>query len=521
MSDSTGPSLVLYAVGLVMLFFAAYASAQRRVAAAPEFALLMASASLYAFGYGYELSQTSLEGIMQVIRFEYLGIAAIPAFWLLSSLRLSRPTKPGPILIAVIFLLPIAVVTAVWTNGQHHLFYARAWVRTDGPFPVIGFDRGPLYWLSIINIQACIVLGSAILIAHALKSSQLVRRRAITAAIGSLGPWLGNGLYILGWTPWGLEPSSFFMVLAGIAFYISIFHLGLLELVPAARDRAIEALRDGFLVLDRRGRLVDANQAAGRLLGSWATRIGYPLERGLPGGEALGRILDAGEAQTEFSLGEASGGERRLEAYAFPVGRGRRSREGSAIIVRDVTENSALLARLSLLAGTDELTGLHNRRRFYEDGHRALSQAQREGRQLAVAILDIDHFKSVNDRFGHAAGDAALKLFAERLLQDLRSADFLCRYGGEEFAIILPGAEPEVALATIERLRLRSTAQGIPWEGGEFAIRASAGIYAAVPTEAESLDDFVSAADSALYQAKDGGRDRTVLGREAARAPSA
>jgi diguanylate cyclase (GGDEF)-like protein len=511
--DSTGPSLILLAVSLVVLFLAAYAAAHRRVHVAPEFARLMTAAAIYAMGYGLELTKVTTSSIMTVIWFEYLGIATAPVFWVLFAYRFSRPSKTGPrpLVVAALFVLPAVILLSVWTNDFHHLYYARVWMRTDGPFPVLGIDRGPLYWLSIINIQVCIFIGTAILVVHAAKSPPFIRRQAIVAAIGSLGPWLGNALYVMGWTPWGLEPSSFFLALGGIAFYVSIFRLGFFELVPAARDRAIESLRDGFIVVDGNGRVVDANRAASELFGEGAIRIGYPLGRedGLP--DPLGRLVDRPE--TELSLAGPSGAERRLVVQAFPVVIGRASKEGCALIVRDVTENSALLASLSRLAGTDELTGLHNRRRFSEDARHALAFALRDQRSITLAILDIDHFKEINDRFGHAAGDIALKVFAERLSKSLRAADLLCRYGGEEFAVLLTSAEPSTAVAAIERMRIAATREDILWEGGAIGIRASAGLYTAIPGRVDSLDNFLDAADAALYEAKAAGRDRSILSR--------
>ena len=140
-----------------------------------------------------------------------------------------------------------------------------------------------------------------------------------------------------------------------------------------------------------------------------------------------------------------------------------------------------------------------------------MALARRESQSIAVAIIDIDHFKSVNDRFGHAAGDAALRVFAERLLKTLRAADILCRYGGEEFALLMPSSLPGPALAAIERLRVAATMESIPWEGGALEIRASAGVFSAVPQAADSLDHFLDAADAALYEAKAAGRGRTAI----------
>jgi diguanylate cyclase (GGDEF)-like protein len=514
MADASGPIIILFVVAALLVLFSAFAAAHRRVPGAGEFGHLMAASSIYAVGYGLELCQKDLGAMTSVIRFEYIGIATLPAFWLLFALRFAGCARPKPGFLAALFAVPLVVLAALWSNNAHHLYYARTWVNADGAFPVFGFERGPFYWINFSFLQICSLAGNFVLIRYALRAPQFLRRQALMAAIGSMGPWLGNAIYLMGWVPWGMDPSAFFLSIAGIFFSLAIFRLGFLELVPAARDRAIESLRDGFLVVDSGGHIIDANEASGRLLGDWA-RTGGILRANEPGGRELARILEQGEAEIEFSLAVPEGEERRLAAQAFPVMVGRYAKKGSGIMIRDITETTALLARLGELAGTDELTGLANRRRFFEYSFRQLSIAIREARPLSVAILDIDHFKNFNDRFGHAVGDRALREFSLRLARSLREADILCRYGGEEFAILLPGADAEAAFGAIERVRRLASGAVIHSTEGDMEIRASAGVYSAVPGKDSSLDGFLEEADKALYEAKMRGRDQTVLSTKA------
>ena len=511
MADASGPIIILFVVASLMIFFSAFAAAHRRVLGAAEFGYLMAASAVYALGYGLELCQNDLRAMISVIRFEYIGIATLPAFWLLFALRFSGNARPKPGFVAALFVVPLVVLVVLWSNEAQHWYYARSWVDGDGAFPVFGFEPGPFYWINFAFLQICSIAGNFVLVRYALRAPQFLRRQALIAAIGSMGPWLGNAAYLMGWVPWGLDPSAFFLSVAGIFFSLAIFRLGFLELVPAARDRAIESLRDGFLVVDGSGHIIDANEAAGRLLGDWARRKGEVLRAEAPGGQELARILKEGEAEIEFSLVDAKGEERRLVAQAFPVMVGRCAKKGSGIMVRDITETAALLARLGELAGTDELTGLANRRRFFEYSSRQLSIAIREASPISVAILDIDHFKNFNDRFGHAVGDRVLREFSLRLARSLREADILCRYGGEEFAILLPGADAEAAFGAIERVRRLASGATIHGAEGDVEIRASAGVYSAVPGKDSSLDGFLEEADKALYEAKTRGRDRTIL----------
>jgi diguanylate cyclase (GGDEF)-like protein len=169
--------------------------------------------------------------------------------------------------------------------------------------------------------------------------------------------------------------------------------------------------------------------------------------------------------------------------------------EGSLALQRAET-----LSRLERVARTDDLTGLANRRAWDEHLQREIEWAKRSGTPLAVAILDLDHFKQFNDRNGHPAGDRCLKTVSARWEQAIRATDILARYGGEEFALVMPATEPDEAVAILERLRSamptgqRVSAGLVFWDGSE--------------------DDpaIVGRADAALYAAKAAGRDRVLTG---------
>jgi diguanylate cyclase (GGDEF)-like protein/PAS domain S-box-containing protein len=160
--------------------------------------------------------------------------------------------------------------------------------------------------------------------------------------------------------------------------------------------------------------------------------------------------------------------------------------------------------KLSSLALTDALTGLWNRRAFDSRLETAVMSSQRSKQPLALMMLDVDHFKSINDRFGHSCGDDVLRSVASILNRTKRVDDVACRFGGEEFAILMPGAVGQGAMALGERLR--EAMHAFAWE--KTPVRMSMGIALFSPTD--SSDDLVDKADAALYLAKNSGRDRYV-----------
>jgi diguanylate cyclase (GGDEF)-like protein len=176
-----------------------------------------------------------------------------------------------------------------------------------------------------------------------------------------------------------------------------------------------------------------------------------------------------------------------------------------------IAETERLQQRLRAQALEDPLTGLYNRRHLLDAGAAMLSLMRRRGEPVAVVLVDLDHFKQVNDRHGHDAGDRVLRGFAELARREMRAEDLVCRYGGEEFVLLLPGARATQAAARIEQLLRQFRAMRFEGaEGALFAGSFSAGV--AEPADgADTLPALLSRADAALYAAKDAGRARVQV----------
>ncbi|MGB8982792.1 MAG: GGDEF domain-containing protein [Anaerolineales bacterium] len=173
-------------------------------------------------------------------------------------------------------------------------------------------------------------------------------------------------------------------------------------------------------------------------------------------------------------------------------------------------EKARLNLDLQRLAITDPLTGLFNRRGLYELGQREVERARRYARPLSVIMLDIDHFKLVNDRYGHPIGDEVLRVLTERMKKNVREIDILARYGGEEFVILLPEIDLVDARPVADRLRQAIGDQPISTEQGDISITISVGVSqtGCVPYELEAL---IARADTAMYIAKQQGRNCVAL----------
>jgi diguanylate cyclase (GGDEF)-like protein len=172
-------------------------------------------------------------------------------------------------------------------------------------------------------------------------------------------------------------------------------------------------------------------------------------------------------------------------------------------------ENARLVAKISQLAITDELTGLYNRRGLYEIGRLEIERSHRYGMPLAAIVIDIDHFKRVNDRFSHAVGDQVLRNFAKCVQDNTRELDIVGRIGGEEFVVLLPGSNQGSAQETADRLQGIIANLVTSVEDGDITITVSQGV-AVMESSMKDLNDLIQAADRALYKAKEAGRNRVV-----------
>jgi diguanylate cyclase (GGDEF)-like protein len=162
------------------------------------------------------------------------------------------------------------------------------------------------------------------------------------------------------------------------------------------------------------------------------------------------------------------------------------------------------------LASYDSLTGLLSRHAFFDNANNYVSLARREKKSFSVLIIDLDHFKLINDRYGHPAGDAVLKLFADVVNSVARRSDIVGRLGGEEFAVLLPSTRSPEALEFAQRLHHAINQAVLKFNGSAIRYSVSIGLAEFDIASGDDIDDLLARADLALYQAKQGGRNQTA-----------
>ncbi|MFQ3630116.1 histidine kinase N-terminal 7TM domain-containing protein [Roseiflexus sp.] len=296
---------LLISASLAVLVFR-FVWQRRTVPGARPLLASSAAAAVWSFAYALEIAATPTPVALFWARVQYLGIMTLPVAWLAFALEYASLqrwlTRRN---LALILIIPALTQIAVWTNDYHGLIWPQIQVNTDGPFPILDFDHGPAFWVCNIYAHICLAVGVLILLRRFLRSQRLYLSQIAIFLIGSLAPWIGNGLYVLKLTPWpGLDLSPFGFTFTAIAIAFGVWRLRFLDIVPVARDVVLENINQSVIVLDEHNRVVDINRAAQHVIGCAAADvIGQPIRQALSRWpQILDRYYDIAELNGEIQI---------------------------------------------------------------------------------------------------------------------------------------------------------------------------------------------------------------------------
>ena len=293
--------------------------------------------------------------------------------------------------------------------------------------------------------------------------------------------------------------------------------------VPGGSAEFLEHAPVAIHSMSAAGTILWANRAELEMLGYPAEEyVGQPIAAFHADPDVLADMLDRlarGETlrDREVRLRARDGSIRHvLISTNMQVQDGRQI--GSRCFMRDITERKRVEAELQAAkaaaeeaATHDPLTTLWNHNRIIETLMEELSRADRQGSPVSLAMVDLDHFKQVNDTYGHVVGDEVLREVAERLQRAIRTYDAVGRFGGEEFMVVFPGTDEAEAQAAAERIRSEIGREPILTTAGALSVTASVGVVTRIGEVVDDATALLVAADSALYDAKEGGRDRVTV----------
>jgi diguanylate cyclase (GGDEF)-like protein len=295
------------------------------------------------------------------------------------------------------------------------------------------------------------------------------------------------------------------LLLQRIKTHLSLMDYQKIEVISTATVSAMEHIKEGFILLDTKNNFLSSNPAAANMLPGISK-----LEKGRSIFSAEGWPKELEITLNTFVEFSSSGDNTRyFKASVSPIFDKNNIHIAIIILIADITANVNFVKELETTAFTDALTGLYNRKHFTELAKAEIKRAVRTKQLLYTAMLDFDFFKNVNDTYGHNAGDIVLTETAEIIRKTIRSYDLLCRYGGEEFAILFAVNNEKEVFDAAERIRTDIKNSVMYYERNKICITCSIGL--AKFLDSETLETSLKKADEALYAAKNSGRDMVKI----------
>lgn len=493
----------LVAMVLMALYVIKYCRNEKKM----PFVALMAFMFVYLAGNLLEIMSASADGALVANKVMYAGMVYAPPL-LMYFISHYCNVKFRLRILVVMLLIPMAFVVMVWTSEWHDLFYVSVWFDYDSPVGRLEKERGPFntvgHIFSILYMAGTLVM----IVRHYIKPAggnpipYLIVAGVTLPIVLNVMHIAGVHVYNINYVPLGAAVSTLMLGVALIKH--DMFDIGTL-----GTEIAIASMGEAFILLDEKGGYISANASAKKL---------FPQMEYLKENQPIGALrgwppelpkLDGAESNTTMQIFAER--ERTYNVNVSPIIVGNSEIVGYVVLMQDITEIAEANKKLQEIAFTDPLTGILNRRHFTQLVNTEMEKIKRKGATSHIVYFDLDHFKKINDTYGHSVGDKVLVTAVERVKSAIRPYDLFCRFGGEEFVVYLEGTDCSDSMPLAERIRKAIGDAPMKFDGISFTVTASLGI-APVTAECRGIDDAIKVADAALYKAKEGGRNRTVAG---------
>lgn len=453
---------------------------------------------------------TSPDIQLWALRLQFVGIVIAPVAWLAFALTyVSRRVHMSSWSILAMAIVPITTVLIVFTNDGHGLMWQSIEPARHLGVATLDTVRGPWFTVHAGYSYAMLIAGTSIL-AQNLAQTRLHARPLVSVIAAPLVIAITN-LYTLSPfnpAPW-FDATPLGYALAAVILHVGVLSFGLLDSAQVVRHRVVETLIDGVMVVAPNDKIVDLNPTAQTLLNINSQAMRERAFSDLIGNANLKALVDSPREQnkTEITI------DRRAYDISASLLDETDPESEVVLVFRDITarrkaEDRLRNMRMELqrLANTDPLTELYNRRFFLQRLSEETERVRRHGSELSVLLLDLDHFKKVNDTYGHDAGDKVLVLVSKVTQHVKRITDVAARIGGEEFALLLPETDRKGAVRLAQRLRQAIEKRQVKTESGIVKVTASIGV-ATVTNNHKEVEHLLTHADRALYKAKESGRN--------------
>lgn len=505
--------LVIVFAGSLSLFLSLYAYLNLRNApgAKPYIAVTFLS-TIFTYSYAFELCSQSLEQIKFWLKIEYLAMPFIPVLILLMCLEYIG-IKLKNWIYYVLFVTPIVTIFMHDTNDLHHLYYKSVSLRSDLPFPIVNLEYGPFFYVHSIYLILCLLFSMSILIVRIRKAVFRFKIQIFMMIAGLIMPIVANHFYLNGLSPYGIDLGPVSMSISFLFHGSALLTFQMFNVAPIARDTVFESMKDGVIVLSQNNRVLDYNHAMKDVLPMLNKQgIGKQIQDVLYEHNQLLALINNGESFDYEMLMD-----RQTIHYNIrfsPVLNKNGMTVGRILTFTNITERMYLLKKLKRLASIDGLTQIYNKSFFMNKYKEVFNELKARGENIAVVMFDIDHFKSVNDTFGHEVGDIVLSYVSKLAKDHLRSSDFIGRYGGEEFVICMPNTSILEAYKLAYHIREKIAEWNTRINDNDIQVTSSFGVtstHLVIGDENKTMQSLIREADQALYVAKNSGRDRVEM----------
>lgn len=458
----------------------------------------------YILGYAMELNSSTEAQIMFWNHIEYIGIPFVSALWLTTALQYTGNfARNKPVWLAAIYIIPFITLTLRFTNGSHHLYFSSVSFNILSGSMFLMRESGPWMYVQMIHSMLMIFVAMGFFIHDSVMSKERQHGKIRLVVLGSL--FAAAGLVLTQLRPFGLpiDYMALCLPLTCIMVILSISRYDLLETKAMARNKAFEASKNAILLLNRQNRILDYNKSAKALFEQIGIRLDNRRLSSLFGKTPV--LLEALENSDPLVVSLNVGFQERYFDISIKRIDEHDELRGYIKTILDVTEIYQLNAELKKQAMTDELSVLSNRRAFIKLGQEWVDNAEKSGISLHLLMMDLDHFKNVNDQYGHPTGDLMIREFGQMLKAHFTQNALIARLGGEEFSVLLSDFADDEIDRMLEKMLEEAARHEYSYFGNRFHVTVSIGMTKKHP--GQSLESLMRNADRALYQSKDRGRN--------------
>lgn len=452
---------------------------------------------------------TTLAWQLAFQRVVYLGVVCGVVFWLLFAIHYAGFQRwLTPLTTSLLLIVPAATLLMVSTLEWHALFYERATLVRRENYWVLEFEYGIGFWVQILLCSYLYtVVGSVLLLRASFQQPAIYRRQSTLIAIAAVFPMVANVLYVLGVDfTGGFDPTSLFFVFSALLISVATRHYHFLRLSPIARDLVFRNISIGVVVLNRMQHITDVNPSFAKITGSTADELVGTMADEIFDLSFDCSLLTRSEQRWEGRVCSPQT-QQHFDVSSMPIQGYHGELVGTLILLNDVSQIQQAMNEIRRLADTDPLTQLPNRRGLL-DWVAEVPQLDTMFQPALVVMADLDHFKDLNDRYGHHCGDYVLQTLARIVERRLGPGDVVGRWGGEEFCIVMTRRSAQQGEAFLETLRSEIEHFEFTYESTPVHVTITFGLV--VRQRDEPLELAIKRADLLMYEGKRLGRNRVL-----------